>query len=149
MLVFAVLACVAQPQLVKAEAAVNEEAEIRALMQRWDDSLVSRNFEFIDSILAEDFTYIGASGEAQNKAGLLASIRSPDLRVESSSSSNVVIRIYGDVAVAVAEGRIKGSYKSQGFDNRYRYTDVWVKKKGKWVAVNTQITALPRQTAPE
>ncbi|HEY0378442.1 MAG TPA: nuclear transport factor 2 family protein [Pyrinomonadaceae bacterium] len=127
---------------------MNEEEEVRALMRRWDDALVNRNFEFIDSILAEDFTYIAASGQVQNKAELLASIRSPELRIAASSSSNVVVRLYGDVAVAIAEGRIKGSYKSQEFENRYRFTDVWVRRHGKWVAANTQITALPRQTAP-
>ncbi len=142
-LVFSVLAFVGLSQLVKAETGVNEEEQIRELMQRWDNALVNRNLEFIDSILAEDFTYISSSAQVQNKAEHLALIKSTDLRIESSTSSNFVIRIYGDTAVAIAEGRIKGSYKSKGFDSHYRFTDVWVKRHGRWKVVNTQITDIP------
>ncbi len=141
--VFSVLTFAGLSQLVKAEIGVNEKEQIRELMQRWDNALVNRNLEFVAGILAEDFTYIGSSGQVQNRAEHLALIKSADLRIESSSSSNFVIRIYGDMAVAIAEGRIKGSYKSNGFDNRYRYTDVWIRRNGRWKVVNTQITDLP------
>lgn len=141
-LLLSVFALVGLSQSVEAGGGVDEKEHIRELIQQWDNALVNRNSKFIDGILAEDFTYIGSDGQVQNKAEHLASITSADLKIESSSSSNFVIRIYGDTAVAVAEGRIKGSYKSKGFDNHYRYTDVWIKKTGKWAVINTQITAL-------
>ncbi len=131
--------------LVITEAKGQKDKEkIQALMSEWDNALVNRNVDFIDGILAEDFTYISSSGQVQNKAEHLALIKSPDLIIESSSSSNFVVRVYGDMAVAIAEGRIKGRYKSNSFDNHYRYTDVWVKRKGIWKAVATQITNLPQ-----
>ena len=121
-----------------------EKEEIRQLIRQWDEALVNRNVEFIESILAEDFTYIYSSGQVQNRIELLASIKTPDLKIESSSSTNVRVRIYGNVAVAIAEGRTKGTYKSKGFENHYRFTDVWSKKKEGWKAVATQVTDISR-----
>lgn len=79
----------------------------------------------------------------QNKAQYLTLLTSPDLRIKSSTSSDFVIRIYGDKAIATAEGKAKESYKSEEFNNLYRYTDVCIKRNGKWKVINTQITALP------
>jgi hypothetical protein len=140
---FLLLASIGLSQLAKAEPALNEKEQIQKLMQRWDKALVDRDMAFIDAILAEDFTYIGSSGQVQNKAEHLASVKSPDLKIGSSSSNNFGIRIYGDAAVAIAEGRITGSYKSKEFDNHYRYTDILIRRNGKWLVVNTQITDLP------
>ena len=121
-----------------------DDGKIRELIQQWDEALVRRDTPFIDSILAEDFTYISASGQIQSKSQLLEFIKSTDLTIESTSSKIIRISIYGDTAVAIAEGAIKGRYKSNAFDDRYRYTDVWVKQNGKWKATLTQITGLPK-----
>ena len=142
-LLFLLMAFVGLSQLVPAETGADEKGRIRELMQRWDDALVSRDAEFIAGVLADDFTYISAAGQVQNRAAHLGLIKSPDLRIEASSSSDFVIRVYGEVAVAIAEGRIKGSYKSKEFGGHYRYTDVWVKRGDRWQVVNTQITDLP------
>lgn len=128
--------------VAEAMVRLSDEEQIRELMRRWDNALVKKDVKLISSILADDFTYVDASGRIQNRSQHLAFIDSSDLKVESSQSSNFVIRIYGNTAVAIAEGTIRGSYKSKGFGNRYRYTDVWVKQKGKWKAVATQITDL-------
>jgi ketosteroid isomerase-like protein len=126
-----------------AEADSPAEEQIRELMRRWDEALVKKDVKFIGSILANDFTCIDVSGRIQNKSQLLAFIGSSDLKIELSESSSFVVRIYGDTAVAIAEGRIRGSYKSEGFESRYRYTDVWVKREGHWKAAATQVTSLP------
>lgn len=121
-----------------------DDEKIRELIERWDNALIRKDTAFIDSILAEDFTYISSSGQIQSKSQLLEFIKATDLTIESASSKIITIRIYNDSAVAIAEGAIKGRYKSNVFDDRYRFTDVWVKQDGKWKATVTQITSLPK-----
>jgi D-alanyl-D-alanine carboxypeptidase len=121
-----------------------DEEQIQELIRRWDDAIVKRDTTFIDSILAEDFTYVSSSGQMQNKSQLLQSIGTSGITIESSGSSNLMIRIYGDTAVVIARGMIKGRSTSSPFDAQYLYTDVWVRQKTGWKAVATQVTNLSK-----
>lgn len=121
----------------------NKDAEkIRELVRQWDNALVRKDTVFIDSILADDFTYISSSGQIQSKSQLLSSVQSADLTIESSSSNIFRLSIYGDTAVVIAEGVAKGHYKSDPFNERYRFTDFWVRKDASWKAGITQVTSM-------
>jgi hypothetical protein len=127
---------------VRAEEPARDAVDLEALVQRWDQALVSRDHAFVERILADEFTYIGATGEVQTRAELLAQLRDERLRIEEARSDEVMVRLYGDTAVVVARGRTRGHFGSEAFDNAYRFTDVWVRRDSRWQAVLTQITAL-------
>jgi len=40
---------------------------------------------------------------------------------------------------------IKGRYKDQDISGGYRYTDVYVKRQGRWQAIALQITRITQQ----
>jgi CubicO group peptidase (beta-lactamase class C family) len=125
----------------------DKDAEkIRELVQQWDNALVKKDAAFIDGILTDDFTYISSSGQIQSKSQLLRSVKSTDLTIESSDSNIFRVSVYGDTAVVIAEGMVKGRYKSDTFVERYRYTDVWVRQNGNWKATVTQVTGMPSST---
>lgn len=118
--------------------------QIESLMRRWDAALVQRDIKYIDSILADDFTFISASGAMKNKAQHTADLKSADLVIEHSESSDIAVRIYGKTAVATARGVSRGRYKGNVFESSSRYTDVWIKQGDQWRVVSTQITRLAR-----
>lgn len=136
--------CVASGLATTSAPDKNDEEQIKELIRRWDEALVKRDVDFINSIVAEDFSYIDAGGELQNKRQHLALIKSPDLELMSINSSDVTVRLYKDTAVAIAKGTIQGKYKTQPFKNNYRYSDVWVKRRDVWQVVATQVTDLPQ-----
>ena len=116
--------------VVGTERPDQDDKQIESLMRRWDVALVQRDTEYIDSILADDFTFISSSGAMKNKAQHVADLKSADLVIDHSESSDIVVRVYDKTAVATARGVSRGRYKGKPFDSSSRYTDVWVKQGG-------------------
>ena len=65
---------------------------------------------------------------------------SGDLKFQSIVVSDLTIHVYGKTAVAAGTATLKGSFKGQDISGTYRYTDVWVKRNGKWQVVASQAT---------
>jgi hypothetical protein len=44
--------------------------------------------------------------------------------------------------VAAGTNNLKGTYKGQDISGKYRFTDTWAKRHGKWQVVATQSTKI-------
>jgi len=55
------------------------------------------------------------------------------------------VRVYGDTAVVTGQSTVKGIFKTQDISGKYRWTDVFVKRDGKWQIVNAQLTPVQAQ----
>ena len=86
--------------------------------------------------LSDDFVLVTPAGSVRTKRDVIRALATPGLRMEPYESQDVSIRLYGDTAVVV--GRILQRYTLGGikYANDLRYTDVYVKRKGKWLLVS-------------
>jgi ketosteroid isomerase-like protein len=55
------------------------------------------------------------------------------------------VKVYGDTAIVSGQTTDKGKYKGQDISGTYRFTDVFVKRDGKWMAVSTHVTPVVNQ----
>ncbi len=110
------------------------ESELKKLVRQWDAATVKRDVKTLDRLLADEFTLSGTP-----KAGYLAFIGSPETIIESAVSDNFDVRVYGDMAILIANDTIT-SRKKDGTRvvEVYRYIDVWVKRDGRWQCVATE-----------
>ena len=46
--------------------------------------------------------------------------------------SDLTVHVYGNTALAAGTNAVKGTYKGQDISAKYRFTDTWVKRNGKW-----------------
>lgn len=72
----------------------------------------------------------------------MADIKSGALTFESATVDDMSVRGYGTAAVVIGRTMSKGQYKGQGFNDTERFTDVFVKRRGRWQAVATQSTGI-------
>ena len=93
------------------------------------------------SILADDATVTGPDGMVQTKAQLLADIKSGTLSIQSTDISDLKVRVFGQSAVTYMTTD-KGQYKDRDISRRYRWTDVFVQRGGKWQVVAGQGTLI-------
>ena len=89
-----------------------------------------------DEILAEDFLCSNPDGSLVDRAGFLSQTARP-VAIANLEAHDVRIRIMGDVAIIHArtaytlpDGRAAGG----------RYTDVWARRDGRWLAVSAHVT---------
>ena len=138
-------------QMLGQEAASSGSAaqEVKDLVNQWDEAFMRRDTAALDRILADDFTYTDSSGAVLDRTQYMMSlIKSPDIAIQQSyTSEDVNVRVYGDTAVVTGRSSVKGRSrgKAQFLPGQYRFTDVWVKRQGRWQAVATQGTSIAQQ----
>ena len=89
-----------------------------------------------DEILAEDFLCSNPDGSLVDKKQFLAQTARP-VTISGLMAEDVKVRIIGDVAIIHA----RTSYTTaDGEQLNGRYTDVWARRDGKWLAVSAHVT---------
>ena len=111
------------------------------------DALTALNRDYIQSvqhgdvqrfaeILADDFLCSNPDGSLVDKKQFLAQTARP-VTISGLTAEDVKVRILGDVAIIHA----RTSYiTADGEQRNGRYTDVWARRDGKWLAVSAHVT---------
>jgi ketosteroid isomerase-like protein len=119
---------------------------IRDLEKAWDEACMARDAASVQPLLADDYVLTDASGAKLSKKEYLISIvKVPDIsRIKSWMSENLDIRVSGNTATVTGESPVKGRPRGRGFvlDARYRFTDTWARRGGRWLAVSTVATKI-------
>jgi hypothetical protein len=97
---------------------------------------------WFDENLADDFVLVTPTGGTRTKRDVVRELATPGMQMEPYDPREVTVRLYGDAAVVT--GRVLQRYTLGGirFANDLRYTDVYVKKKGRWLLVSGHISSV-------
>ncbi len=107
-----------------------------------DASLIKKDRATMERLYADDYTYIHSNGTVANKTQDIAASMSPDQAWTAHKSDDMRVRIYRDVAVVTGISTLTGSAKGYVSGPR-RFTEVWVRRNGRWQLVNGQSTLVP------
>ena len=89
-----------------------------------------------DEILADDFLCSNPDGSLVDRERFLEQTAVP-VRISNLQAHDVNVRIMGDVAIIHARTRYTTADGEQRYD---RYTDVWARRNGKWLAASAHVT---------
>ena len=113
---------------------------IMQLGQDWTTALTKGDWATMDRIVASDWVLIDPTGTIVTRAEIIGDLRSGALKFQSMTPRDVQVRIYGDTAVVSGRSVDRGTYKGTDISGEYRFTDVFVKRDGRWQAVSTHLT---------
>jgi len=111
------------------------------------DDLLGLNRDYIRSvqtsdvhrfgeILADDFLCTNPDGSLVDRAGFLKQTALP-VKISNLEAHDVNVRVMGDFAIIHA----RTSYtRPDGELGAGRYTDVWARRQGRWLAVSAHVT---------
>jgi len=111
---------------------------LRELNDAYLESVRMGDVERFREILADDFICSAADGSVLDKAEFLGLTAGPRT-LRHLSADDVRIRVLGDVAIIHAATRYTTMSEQEG---RGRYTDVWARRNGSWLAVSAHVTRL-------
>jgi ketosteroid isomerase-like protein len=114
--------------------------QIKKHEQDWAQAVVKEGAASVDQYEADDIITTDPTGRVTNKAEDKTDLSSRDYKIESEELSDLKVLVYGNTAVAAATNFMKGTYKGQDLSGKYRFTDTWVKRDGKWQVVASQYT---------
>ncbi len=92
-----------------------------------------RRFE---EILADDFLCSNPDGSLIDRKAFLEQTARP-VRISNLEAHDVKVRIMGDVAIIHARTTYT---RPDGGGGSGRYTDVWARRQGSWLAVSAHVT---------
>jgi ketosteroid isomerase-like protein len=120
-----------------AETLARTDREILEQLNRdYITSVQTSDVRRFDEILADDFLCSNPDGSLVGRAAFLAQTAKP-VTISGLEARDVVIRILGDVAIIHA----RTSYTTaDGRAALGRYTDVWARRQGCWLAVSAHVT---------
>jgi ketosteroid isomerase-like protein len=90
------------------------------------------------ALLAAEWSVIHITGAEITKAAAVHACKSAATKIDSLSSDNLVVRAFGDAAVVT--GRTTASAGGQTVV--LRFTDVFIRRDGRWLAVASQATPI-------
>ena len=99
-------------------------------------SVQTSDVERFDEILADDFLCSNADGSLVDRAQFLKQTARP-VSISNLEAHDVTVRIIGDVAIIHARTTYA---RPDGQGGAGRYTDVWARRRGTWLAVSAHVT---------
>ena len=111
-----------------------EEQALYQLERDWAAAAMKKDTAVIDGFLAKDFVS-NYGGKTENRAQLLAQIKSNRAEVESIENSDMVAMVFGDTAVVRGVYTEKSMTNGKDSSTQGRYTEVYKKRDGRWQCV--------------
>ena len=122
---------------------VGDQTAIREILdmeRQAREASLHRDADFTQRTLAEDYVAITPLGAVTTKQDSLSARKSGQLRYDTINVTDMVVRVYGDMAIVTARADVKGHQLGEDFSGPYRYTRVWVRRSGHWQTVSYQAT---------
>lgn len=136
-----VIALITSPAHAQKESSP-EKVVLRSYRQLDSAQLIKKDRATMDRLMASDYLYVHSNGASANKAQDIAENLSATQQWTASKMDEVKVRIYGDVAVITGIQTLSGSAKGYVAGAR-RFTDIWVKREGRWQTIGGQSTLIP------
>ena len=119
-----------------------DQTLILALESAWNQAELHHDAKAAAEVMADTFISVDHHGKLMNKAQYLADLKDESFHPEQIANENPKVYMYGDTAIVTSAYRTKGTDSGQPFVHHGRFTDTWVKLKGKWLCVADQETLI-------
>lgn len=124
-------------------SAADVAQELKTLERQWVAALVNGNTKALSDILDDSYVDADEQANTSDKTGILAALKSGDLKMESVQLSNLKIRSYVYAAVVTGRALQNGTFKGQKLPPSVAFTDTFVMMNGAWKAVASHRSAPP------
>ena len=118
----------------------SDEEQILKLEDDWIRGLETRDRQLLDQIVAKDFTFIEPNGTVLGRDEYLADRSSDIADVESFTSSEMKVRVYGTSALVSGVAHITERRRGNRYRFSLRWKEFWLKDAGRWQVLAGQAT---------
>lgn len=118
-----------------------EEQTLLQLERDWTAAWQKMDAKALDDLLAPGFVE-NNDGQITTKAQMVANVKAGAYKVESAQASDMRALIFGDQAVVNGLTTAKQTFHGKDVSGTMRWTDVWIKRNGRWQPVTTYIVKI-------
>lgn len=127
--------------------ALNDAAHLLYMENDWNNAFMKRDVAWFERHYADDMTEVSLrNGALHGKSDAIKAVRDDKSVFESVALSEMNVRMDGNTAVVTGVNRVRGrDDKGKPMDMRFRFTDTFVKRDGRWLVWATQATPISEQ----
>lgn len=122
------------------------EAELIRLQHAWAAARVSGDTAFLETLYAKEFRITTAAGRVVERAADIALFATRTIKPEYIRDEDMRVSFYGDTALVTGVENLKGTYNGVPGEMALRFTNVYVRRDGRWQMVahhSTQVREKP------
>jgi ketosteroid isomerase-like protein len=127
-----------------AASSSNAADELKQIENEWVAAVKAKDAGKLGEILADSWVGLGWDGKTTDKAKNLAELKAPGNSLDNFEMGPMKVRLFGNTAVVTGSDTEKSAENGKDTSGKYIWTDVFVKQNGKWRAVASQNTKLPK-----
>lgn len=121
---------------MQSAALASDVGALEVLNKGYVDAVQNSDVRWFEEHLTQDFLNTNPDGTLVDRAGFLERIAKP-VGVKGLAPQDVKIRLMGDFAIIHA----KTVYRApDGRTGAGRYTDIWVRRNGRWLCAAAHVT---------
>lgn len=120
----------------------DDSALIKQLNTQWLQSYPKRDTAAVSKILADDFIMISQTGKKLSKNDVIKDLLTPDRQIINVAIDSMDLQIVNNVGLLTAYTSFALRDKEKILKGKNVYSDVYIKRKGTWVAINGHETLL-------
>jgi ketosteroid isomerase-like protein len=121
------------------------EQELIKVENDWNQAVLKRDRTKLERFLADEYLSTDQEGVSWNKK--------QDIEIDTLGASRLAffklddmkVHVYGEVGVVTGRNASKGTLGGSNASSQYRFTDVFVKRDGRWQCVASQATPIVRR----
>jgi ketosteroid isomerase-like protein len=121
------------------------ERSLMKLENDWSMAWQKKDAAFLENLFANEYLGTDQDGVTSTKAQELANVSATN--VTSFALTDMKVHVYGDTAVVTGVNTIKSTFKGRDMSGAYRFTDVFVKRDGRWQVVATQGSMMAKKSS--
>jgi|ERR1700688_1102521 ketosteroid isomerase-like protein len=114
-------------------------AELEGQLQK---AMLASDVDVLDALLADDLTFVDATGKVWSKADDLNAHRYGVQRIERLEIKEQTVRVYDKSAVTLTHASLSGQFGGVPLSGNLRYTRMWVETASGWRIVAAHCSVL-------
>ena len=116
-------------------------ARLQQIQHELAAAWAARDRPTIERLIAPDWTVTHIEGQRLTRADVFQMMFGSDVtQAEPSMVDEVDVRVFGDAAVVTGRTHARGTQAGVPYDITLRFTDVFVRRDGRWQAVASHAT---------
>jgi ketosteroid isomerase-like protein len=124
---------------------LDDQAQLGYMERDWIEAAIKKDASWVERNYAADASDIGSlNGAIMSKAQAIADMRNTKTTYDKIDLSDMNIRVDGNTAVVTSVNHFTGrDDQGKALSRKARFTDVFVKRDGRWQVWATQGTIIP------
>jgi hypothetical protein len=125
----------------------DDERRLKDIEQQLARAWSQHDRAFIESVLAPEWSVTQANGEVLSRALVLGTFFDA-VTFDSNVIDDVTVQLFGETAVVRGRTTASGSFNGTPMEARIRFTDVFIRRQGRWQVVASHASSLTADAQP-